>query len=130
MLVLAGCLAGCVSDEPTYTGGNDANVSSPLSKMTFAQVVELRSRLDKLTLDMTRDKALATINLDTFNLHPFTHTASDGSITYRIPEGHVLEIAIRPGDYDGTLRWVKFDGETWPKAYKPRPKTPPPPANN
>ncbi len=101
-----------VSPAPTVEVAD--GVPDPNSRLTPAQIAQLKSRLELLRVGMTRTKVLEILNLSSFNVRYYAHAHPTG-LTYRLEHGHTLTLAMAAGDYEVTLRWARFDGEVWPK---------------
>ena len=122
-------LLGCQNDRSNAPPPPGAGLPDPNTKLTGDQTEELKNRLDKLEVGMPRAKVLEIIDLSSFNVHYYSDASSSG-MTFRFEGGHVLIIGFDAGDYDSTLRFVKLDGESWPKGPGTirKPKQTPPPA--
>jgi hypothetical protein len=111
MILLACCLAGCVTKEPKPSHPAPV-VGEP--KLSPEQIVTLKGRLDKLRVGMGRDQVMEILDLSSLNVRSWADSSSSG-VTYNFGNGHSLTVALDKGDYTSTLRWAKFDGELWPK---------------
>ena len=126
LILMACCLAGCAANQspPPLSATDAANgVPDPAARLTPAQIAQLRSRLDQLRVGMSRAKVLEILNLSSFNV-PSIAYANQSGIRYKIEHDHNLELGMKAGDYDYTLRWAKFDGEVWPQNWAPKDKAP------
>ena len=115
LAVLAG--NGCTTHPQPKPAAAAVPTAVPPAKATYLtgnQEAQLRSRLDKLTVGMGRDKVLETLNLDSFGV-PVYANANDFGITYIIPKKHSLVILFNEGDFADTLAWAKFDNDVWPR---------------
>jgi hypothetical protein len=119
VLFAAGCATQPAKPPPSDVSAlpNDPMLNQRLS-LDANDVAQLRSRLDRLRVGMTRDEVMGILNLSSFHVHSFAYTNPTG-ITYRFRPNHTLVLATVPADYDSRFRWAEFDGEIWPAPFPP-----------
>ena len=100
-------VGGCASSTKLHP-----KVMDP--ELTPSQELELRHRLDQVYVGMARHKVLEVLNLESFGIPVYDDSNSTGT-TLSFPKKHTITISTLEGDYDYTLRWVRFDGEMWPQ---------------
>jgi hypothetical protein len=135
LLLVAGCLVGCQSSNSKPKAGSTVTVkpkpaavetNAPItadglpaehSWLSHAQIVELKKRLDRLTVGMPRTQVLQILDIPSFNVRYFEHVNSTG-LTIQIRNEHTLSLGFKEADYDPVFRWAKFDQEVWPQPSK------------